>query len=109
MRALLVVLAGVALLVGVATQPASAGKGTDFDQFVKQVGKFADAGAAGPKPRGLCVCQDGSGNHSRVGALVYTGALGDSNVSMNCHVRSFSPAGSISGGSLCDTFEMLSK
>ena len=109
MRALLVVLAGVALLVGVATQPASAGKGTEIEQLAKRVGKFADAESAGPKPKGLCVCQDGSGNHTLVGALVYSGQLGDTAVWMFCAVPVFNISGAINGGARCDTFEILSK
>ena len=38
MRALFVILGAMALLIGVATQPASAGKGTDIEQFMKQLG-----------------------------------------------------------------------
>ena len=75
MRPLIVILGAVALLVGVATHPASAGK-TDIEQFIKRIGKYADD-AYNPKPRGLCVCQDGGPLHSRVGALAYDGQLGD--------------------------------
>ena len=109
MRALLVVLAGVALLVGVATQPASAGKGTDFDRFIKQIGKFAVDSSGSPKPKGLCVCQDGGPNHSQVGALVYAGLPGAAQVSVKCWVRVFLPDGTFSGASACETFEVLSK
>jgi hypothetical protein len=109
MRALLVVLAGVALLVGVASQPASAGKGTEIEGFIKRIGKFAVDSAMNPKPRGLCVCQDGSGDHTHVGVLSYDGQLGEAKVTVQCSVRGFYPNGSIHTASPCDTFEILSK
>ncbi len=109
MRALLIVLAGVALLAGLATQPASAGKGTDIEQFIKRVGKFAVTDEADPKPKGLCVCQDGSGNHTLVGTLIYSGQLGDARVTMFCYVRNFESNGDDWFSSTCDTFEVLSK
>ncbi len=59
MRALFVILGAVVILMSLATQPASAGKGTHFDQFVKRLKKFADDDYA-LTPKGFCVCQDGS-------------------------------------------------
>ena len=56
MRALLVVLAGVAMLVGVAAQPASAGK-TDIEQLIKRVSKYAVENDYTQKPRGLLLEQ----------------------------------------------------
>ena len=109
MRALLVVLAGVALLIGVATLPASAGKGTDYDQFLKQIGKCADGDIYAQKPRSLCVCQDGSSNHNSVGALLSSGVPGNSGVTISCYVREFAPDGSLTSAHPCDTFEILSK
>jgi hypothetical protein len=107
MRAVLVMLGAVAMLVGVATQPASAGKGTEFDQFVKRIAKFADEETDSPKPKGLCVCQDGGGNHTRVGVLLYE--PGSSGVNVSCWVRSFNSEGTQIGASACNTFEVLSK
>ena len=46
MRAVLVMLGAMAMLVGVATQPAGAGKGTDIEQFIKQISKSADDGGS---------------------------------------------------------------
>jgi hypothetical protein len=108
MRALLVVLAGVALLVGVASQPASAGKGTDIEQFMKRIEKYADT-TFNSKPRGLCICMDGGAFHSQAGVLFYSGQLGDGTVSMSCSVPLFDPFGSRSGTGSCDSFEILSK
>ena len=97
------------MLVGVATQPASAGKGTEFDQFVKRLKKFADDDYA-LTPKGFCVCQDGSlANQSRVGALGYEGQVGDPSVRLLCLVRFFGPDGAATGTGVCDTFEILSK
>ncbi len=109
MRTLLVVLGAMAVLVGVATQPASAGKGTDFDRFVKQVEKFAVNNTLLKKPKGLCVCQDGSGNHGLSGALIYSGSLGDPDVSVHCYAYQFASAGDLTATFTCDTFEVLSK
>ena len=108
MRAVLVMLGAVAMLVGVAAQPASAGKGTDIEQFMKRIGKYADD-AINSKPRGLCVCQDGSSVHTRVGGLAYDGQLGDAHVIVRCVVLGFDPSGGTSWGVPCDTFEVLSK
>jgi hypothetical protein len=36
---------------------------------MKRIGKFAVQTPKGDKSRGLCVCQDGSSDHARVGAL----------------------------------------
>jgi hypothetical protein len=99
----------MALLIGVVTQPASAGKGTDLDRFIKQIGKFAVNDIFAQKPRGLCVCQDGSGNHTRVGALIYAGVPGNSGATVWCYVRGFLPDGSLDSADPCDTFEVLSK
>ena len=109
MRSLLVTLGAIAMLVGVATQPASAGKGTEIEQFIKRVGKFAIDQGSAQKPRGLCVCQDGSLSHTRAGVLAYNGQLGDAVVIVRCVVSAFNLDGSVSGGSACDTFEVLSK
>ncbi len=109
MRALSVILGAVALLIGVAAQPASAGKGTDIEGFVKQVGKFAVDDHFTLKPKGLCVCQDGSGAHSFLGALVYDGQVGDFSVIVRCWVRVFDTAGSLASVDECETFEILSK
>ena len=109
MRALFVMLGAVAMLVGVAVQPANAGKGTDFDQFLKRIQKFAVDDTFAPKPRGLCVCQDGGPEHTQVGALVYDGQLGDSLVTVRCWTRGFSVDGQHTLANPCDTFEILSK
>jgi hypothetical protein len=109
MRAVLVMLGAVAMLVGVAAQPASAGKGTDIEQFIKRIGKYADDALNVQKPRGLCVCQDGSSLHTRVGALVYDGQLGDGYVTVRCVVFGFAPTGLNFSATVCDTFEVLSK
>ena len=109
MRALIVILGAVVMLVGVATQPASAGKGTDFDQFIKRIQKFAVADIFAQKPRSLCVCQDGGAYDTRVGALKYSGQLGDQNVTVRCWVHRFNPDGSLEIVLSCDTFEVLSK
>ena len=109
MRALIVMLGAVAMLVGVATQPASAGKGTDIEQFVKRIGKFAVGDIFSQKPRSLCVCQDGTADHTRVGALVYAGQVGDPGVTVYCSLRDFIPDGSLNSVTTCDTFEVLSK
>jgi hypothetical protein len=109
MRAVLVMLGAVAMLVGVAVQPANAGKATDFDRFLKRIQKFAVDDTFAPKPRGLCVCQDGSLYHTQVGVLVYSGQLGDGNVTVWCHVRGFNSEGVNDFAQLCNTFEVLSK
>ena len=111
MRAGLVVLAGVALLVGVATQPASAGKGTDIEQFIKRIGKFAilEGDILGSKTRSLCVCQDGGANDRAIGVIAYSGQLGSSEVTVWCWVRIFAPDGTNSVAHGCAPFEVLSK
>jgi hypothetical protein len=109
MRALLVVLAGVALLVGVATQPASAGKGTEYDRFLKQIEKCADGDIYSQKPKGLCVCQDGGSYHTLVGALLYSEESDDSGVKVICYVREFNSDGRLASAHPCETFEVLSK
>ena len=111
MRALIVILGAAALLVGVGTQPASAGKGTDIEQFIKLLGhwKFAINDAFAQKPKSLCVCQDGGPGHTQVGALVYDGQLGDSAVTVLCYLRDFNVDGSLDSVTACDTFEILSK
>ena len=97
------------MLMSLATQPASAGKGSEIEQFIKRVGKFAVDLSSSPKPKGLCVCQDGSGIHTLAGDLAYSGQLGDTSVSLWCSVPSFNSSGEINGGNRCDTFEVLSK
>ena len=109
MRAVLVILGALVMLIGVATQPASAGKGTDFDRFIKQIGKFAVYDPFAEKPRSLCVCQDGTLDHNFVGALLYEGVPGNSGVTVECYVRDFAPDGSFTSARSCDTFEILSK
>ena len=109
MRALFVILGAVVMLIGVATQPASAGKGSEIEQFLKRVGKFAIDQGSAQKPRGLCVCQDGSLNHTRAGVLAYNGQLGDAAVIVRCVVSAFNLDGAVVGASACDTFEVLSK
>ena len=110
MRAVLVILGALVMLIGVATQPASAGK-TDIEQFIKQLGhwKFAVDDEFAQKPKGLCVCQDGGPGHTQVGALVYDGQLGDSFVTVQCYLRGFNLDGSLGSVTACDTFEILSK
>ena len=110
MRALLVMLGAVAMLVGVAAQPANAGK-TDIEQFIKLLGhwKFAVNDEFAQKPKSLCVCQDGGPGHTQVGALVYDGQLGDSVVTVQCYLRGFNLDGSLDSVTACDTFEILSK
>ena len=51
MRALLVILGAMALLIGIATQPASAGKGSDIERFIKQLSKVATFDVFSPKAR----------------------------------------------------------
>jgi hypothetical protein len=102
-------LGAVAMLVGVAAQPASAGKGSEIEQFIKRIGKYADDSATVQKPRGLCVCQDGGPEHTQAGALVYDGQLGDSLVTVRCWTRGFSVDGQHTVANPCDTFEVLSK
>ena len=97
------------MLVGVATQPASAGKGTDVEQFIKRIGKFSIELGSAQKPRGLCVCQDGTLNHARAGALAYNRQLADWAVIVRCVVSAFNPDGAVTGASACYTFEVLSK
>ena len=109
MRALLVILVAMAMLIGVATQPASAGKGTDIEQFIKRIGKVAGDASFTPKPRGVCVCQDGGPYHTEVGALTYFGQLGDTSVSVQCLVQFFNGVGAFTGSGTCNTFEILSK
>ena len=109
MRAVLVMLGAVAMLFGVATHPANAGKGTDFDRFVKRIQKFAVADIFAQKPRSLCVCQDGGLNHTQVGTLSHFGQLGDQNVTVRCWVHRFDPDGIFSTAHECLTFEVLSK
>lgn len=97
------------MLVGVATQPASAGKGTDLDRFMKQLGRFADNSILAEKPRGLCVCQDGSSSHNRAGALLYAGVPDNAGATVYCYVREFALDGTFTSAHPCDTFEILSK
>lgn len=56
------------------------------------------------------LCLSGCGpEHTRVGALVYDGQLGDSLVTVRCWTRGFSLDGQHTLASPCDTFEVLSK
>ena len=87
MRGLQVVLVGVALLVGAYGQPANAGKGTDFEQFVKRTRKCVVDDTFSQKPRSLCVCQHGGLYHAHARTLVYSGELGDSEVTVQCYTR----------------------
>ena len=109
MRAVLVMLGALVMLIGVAAQPASAGKGSEIEQFIKLIRKYADDSTIVQKPRGLCVCQDGGPDHTQVGALVYDGQLGDSLVTVRCWTRGFSVDGQHTLANPCDTFEVLSK
>ena len=112
MHGLQVVLVGAALLVGFAAQPASAGAATDFGGFLKQVQRFAKWDkdqTFDPKPKGLCVCQDGSENHTRAGVLVYALGTSDSYVEVYCMIRFFHPNGENDYAFSCNTFEVLSR
>lgn len=110
-RALLAILGAVTMLMGLATQPAGAGPATAYEKFKKQIEKHARRGmesAFDPKPKGLCVCQDGSANNEIAGVLIFE-EQNDTYLQVACFVRTFNPDGSDSMASRCNTFEILSK
>lgn len=109
MRALLVILGAMALLIGVATQSASAASGTDLERLIKRVRKFAAEGLDDQKLKGLCVCQDVSAPLNQVGILRYFGGIGTLDVRVYCYVPSFNPEGDVATLERCDIFEVLSK
>ena len=113
MRALFVILGAVVMLVGVATQPASAEPATDYEKFIKRVEKFVmpniGDNAFSLKPRGLCVCQDGGADNGLAGVLLHQDLNAGHDVQVGCWVRTFGLTGEDSGASRCDTFEVLSK
>lgn len=63
---------------------------TDLDKFTKFARKFAAADAAA-KPKGLCVCQDGSALHGAAGYLIAPIEISSiARVALRCSVPSFS-------------------
>lgn len=75
-------------LVGAASLALAAD--TDLDKFTKFARKFAAADAAA-KPKGLCVCQDGSALHGAAGYLIAPIEISSiARVALRCSVPSFS-------------------
>ncbi len=112
MRVLFTILGGVAILMGLAAQPAGAAPATDFDKFLKQVKKFAkrdQSEVLDPKVKGICVCQDEGPRRTRAGVLIHSGVLGDPDITIRCFVRRFNPNGENAPATPCDLFEVLTK
>jgi hypothetical protein len=112
-RILSTILAGVAILMSLATPLASAGPATDCESFLKKIGEFAlpfIGNSNNPEPRGLCVCQDGSSIHGFAGVLLHEEvAIESPFLRVGCWVRQFDSDGAEGGVSSCRTFEVLSK
>jgi hypothetical protein len=91
-------LTGLALL-GALASPARA---TDQDTFNKMFTKVAPSLGPGQpfKPRVACGCPDTSGNQI-AGVLQKNGSV------VSCLLPSFSAAGTLAGGSICENFVVL--
>ncbi len=94
------------LLLSATTAPAQNEELSDAELFRKRLSRYAPAPEPGRRPKGLCVCQDGSANHGRAGEL-HTEAVNQ--VRVSCLVPSYTGEGDLITFSTCGTFESLAK
>jgi hypothetical protein len=96
-------LAALLVLGGVGAGVARAA--TELQMLQGRFGKYATDDLR--RPRSLCVCQNGTSHHGRVGYLAPFQVNQD--VSAVCYVMSFDSEGNWILASSCDTFTILAK
>ena len=105
MRRMMVGIASL-LLLSATTAPAQNEDLSDAELFRKRLSRYAPVHELGRRPKGLCICQDGSGNHGRAGEL-HTEAVNQ--VRVSCLVPSYTGDGDLITFTTCGTFQSLAK
>lgn len=98
-------IAAVALLC-LAAAPTAFAADSDRDVLRKQIRKYAPYSPV-TKPKGFCVCQDGSAQHGRAGVLGQ--AVTSNQIIVACGIPGFTVDGSQNSGANCSTFQVLAK